>query len=125
MSEREAPPVPPQGAPLLWVRGLALASLVGLAALLLSGLWQRVVVPSEASPWTAEGQQLVVTARRTTQLRVVVDGEVAMDGTLQGGGERTFHGRHIAVDVSAIDHVRLRRNGERIVPQGLRMCHGG
>lgn len=114
------PATPPQGAPLWFVRGLAGASVVALAGLVVSLIWERVAQELPALPESARPQQqLVIVARQTTHLRVESDGTELMDREVAGGEKLELAARErLVLDVRATSHVRIEWNGVVIVPQG-------
>ncbi len=113
--------VPPQGAPLILVRGMALISVLALVVLLGSALWQRLGFETEPAPAVvALDQTLSISARRNTRLRVVVDEEAPAEHVLAEGEQIEIQGvSRIEIELRAINHVRLRWNGDLVVPQGL------
>ncbi|HHO51217.1 MAG TPA: hypothetical protein ENK18_10175 [Deltaproteobacteria bacterium] len=123
LSELDPDPsvVPPQGAPLALVRGMALVSVLALAVLLGSALWQRLGFEVEAVPPGLEPDQLLsVSARRATHLRAVIDGGRVSEHALAEGEQLELKGiERIEIELEAINHVRLRWNDENVVPQGL------
>jgi helix-turn-helix protein len=124
VSASEDPPTtaitPPQGAPLWVVRAMAIASVVMLALLLLSLLWQRVSPRLSPLALTSHpDQQLAILARHPTKLQVRVDGDTVLDRALKEGEKVSFLGRDtIEVDLRAISDVKLEWNGAVVVPQG-------
>lgn len=113
--------LPPQGAPLALVRGMALVSVLALAVLLGSALWQRLGFEVEVAPSGLEpDQSLTVSARRATHLRAAIDGGALAEHTLAEGEQLELQGtERIELELEAINHVRLRWNDENVVPQGL------
>ena len=114
------PATPPQGAPLWFVRGLAGASILALAGLVVSLIWERIAAELPAVPESAAPeQQLVIVARQTTRLRVEADGTELLDREVAGGEKLEFAARErLEVDVRATSHVRIEWNGVVMVPQG-------
>jgi hypothetical protein len=122
-SSEDSPPLPaapPQGAPLWMVRAMAMTSVVALALVLGSLVWERVRASLPALPLGARpGQELVVVARRPTRLTVRVDGAPALDRAVKEGERLSFEGRDaIELDVRATSDVKLQWNGVTVVPQG-------
>ncbi|MEZ4319172.1 MAG: helix-turn-helix domain-containing protein [Myxococcota bacterium] len=113
-------PGEPPLVPLNVVRALGLGTLfmaLGLIAWLQWGPSRKVDVrpPVPAGP----DQEVAISALRNVALRVEVDGESAYDAVLTGGETLEFAAHDIIeIEVPAVDAVKLRFNGERIVPQG-------
>lgn len=115
-----APAAPPQGAPLWLVRAMALTSLVALVVVLGSVGWERLrpVLDRPAAAPVAD-QRVVIEARRTTTVRVGVDGARAQERAIAGGERIELAARdRVEVDVPVLADVRIEWNGETVVPQG-------
>ncbi len=114
------PPDPTAGAPLWVVRALATSSVVALLGLVAWQLWQQTSPPTDIVPPPIEPDQVVeVKAQRNTHVRLVVDGEVAVDRSLPGGESVEVAGHErIEVDVPSMADVRIRWNGVSVSPQG-------
>lgn len=115
------PGTPPVGGlPLQVVRALAMGSVLALFALIGWQAFQGRAERSAAPARTAvPDQHLSVLARHNTHVRVLVDGELAVDRPLPGGESLEFDAhREIVVEVPAVQAVRLEYNGRTIVPQG-------
>jgi hypothetical protein len=108
------------GAPLWLVRTMAIVSLVALLAVVGSATWERFRPVVTAPPQAAEAdQKLVIEARRSTRLKVAVDGGEAEEKAVAGGDRLELAARErLEVDLQAIGDVRLEWNGEAVVPQG-------
>jgi hypothetical protein len=114
------PPAPPQGAPLWFVRVLAMGSVVALVVLLSSLVWERLrpVLPTVPSADVPD-QRLILVARRDTELVVKVDGSTVLDRKVEHGEELEFvASERIELVLEATSHVRLEWNGVAVVPQG-------
>jgi transcriptional regulator with XRE-family HTH domain len=116
-----APPISPPRFPLWTVRIAAGAVCVVLIVLL---IWQFVGPGGgggqEVEP-TANGPDQIVRllARRTTHLKVIVDGEVVLDRRVPGGEEIRVAGhKRVEVHLEGADRARVEYNGDLIVPQG-------
>lgn len=121
LSPQEFPAVvPPGGAPLWVPRAMAFVSVAALLALLGSAIGQRLRPDPAAEPLPIlPDQQLEVTARRSTRLKVEVDGVQVLDRAVSGGEALRFEALdQIAVSLPAIADVQLLWNGENVVPLG-------
>lgn len=120
-SEPEPAVAAPSGAPLWAVRAIAATSVIGLVVVIASFTWERLaprLAPGTPVD-TAPDQVLVVHPVRTTNLRVVADGETRHEGEAAGGERLEFQAKdRIEVEVRAIADVKLEWNGQEIVPQG-------
>lgn len=124
--EEEYVPPPPSPIPLTAVRVIAL---VAAATLVILGGWQLwhqtlpaveaslpAPAPKEAGP---PDQKVSVTAEKAADLRVVVDGAVALERRVTPGETLEFEGRdRVEVDVPGAEAVKIRYNGELVSPQG-------
>jgi hypothetical protein len=121
--EAAAAAVPPQGAPLWVVRALAVSSLFALFVVLLSFGWERIrpMIGTGGGPVSElADQQLELTAKRSTVVKVTADGAVLHDGEVSGGESKTFDARdRIDLEVRSLADLTLRWNGEELVPQGV------
>lgn len=122
----EPPPDPPR-ARALWIPRIA--AFIAVFALIGAMAWQvrergmagvRVVAQALApAPPRPHDLEVRLTARRDTRLRVVADGEVALDGPVAPGESHAFHARaRIEVEVPAAEAVAIEYNGQPVVPQG-------
>jgi len=102
------------------VAGLALAAMVAVAT------WQVVgevdadesEAPTEVVP-AGPDQRVAVRARRTTRVRVLVDGEEAFNGRIPAGERMEFAGEdRVEVELTAAEAARVEYNGDVVVPQG-------
>ncbi len=119
-------PVLRAGLPLGTVRLVALGSIAALLGTLGLQLWRDPgIIPgleAALAPLVPVRDQVVtVEALRTVRIRAWEDGELVHDSKLPGGEELVLeaHAR-IALEVPATDAIRLRYNGERVVPLGRR-----
>ncbi len=125
--DEAAPPEPPPSAiPLAAVRVIAIVS---ASALILLGSWQlwnqtlpameaKLPDAAPAAP-SSPDQQVTISAERAAKLRVVVDGQVALDRQLSPGEKLDFVGRdRVEVDIPGAEAVKVVYNGETISPQG-------
>jgi len=108
--------------PLWLVRGVAAALCVALAV---AFVWTLTVDRSDPSgvsvapPPNAPDQHVSVTARRTTHVKLVVDGEIVLDRPIPGGERVEVAGhRRIEVHLEGADAARVEYNGDVVVPQG-------
>lgn len=113
-------PTPPQGAPLWFVRALAVCSVLALVLLMSSLVWERLqLVLPEVPLSNTPDQRLVVVARRDTDLVVLVDGSTVLDRKVAHGEQFEFIASEtVEVRTEGISHLRLEWNGVAIVPQG-------
>jgi hypothetical protein len=119
---------PPEPWPPLWVvRGIALLAVCGLLGVAgwqvwAHGLDDAVDVAGDmvaGTPDPGPDQRLSLEVRREAPFRVVVDGEVVLDGRLPPGRTLSFQARdRIEVDVTGAEDALIQYNGQRIVPQG-------
>ncbi len=125
-TDAPAPAPPPSRIPLVVVRAIALGSVFLLFAAMgwqvrERGLLGVEVVTEALAPAATEGPDLSVRVvpRRAVSLRVRVDGEIVVDGSVAPGVPREFHGRErIELDVPGAEAVAVAFNGRAIVPQG-------
>jgi transcriptional regulator with XRE-family HTH domain len=117
-----APPAPPLAAPVWTVRVLATALSAALAAALVwtfTAEWGATDHAALAPPPNAPDQHVALTARRTTHVKIVVDGEVVLDRAIPGGERVEVAGhRRVEVDLEGADAARVEYNGDLVVPQG-------
>lgn len=123
-----APPAPPElpehRLPLPAVRLVVLGALVTFAVLLgvrvVQSLTREPVVEGpRVFPVAAPDQHVEVTALVDAPLTLTVDGRVAFDRVLATGESIEVHAHdRIEVELSAAEQVRVRYNGEAVVPQG-------
>lgn len=114
-----APPPPPSRRA-LWPIRLA-AGAVCLVLLALLGLQVGGEGGGEApvAEANAPDQRVTLRARRTTRLRVLVDGEVVLDRKVPGGERIEVAGHHrVEVHLEGADAARVEYNGQPILPQG-------
>jgi len=115
------PPGPPPAFP-LWTVRIAAGFVCAILVVLL--VWQfvggRTTAEEEVVPSTTGPDQVVrLLARRTTHLKVIVDGEVVLDRQVPGGEEIEVAGHErVEVHLEGADTTRVEYNGELIVPQG-------
>lgn len=101
------------------VAGALCAALIGLLVWMLSGSPPVADTGSVGAAANAPDQVVVVTARRTTHLEVLVDGEVVLDREVPGGERIEVAGhRRVEVRLEGADSARVEYNGELVVPQG-------
>jgi len=120
LGARVAAPVDTSTVPLWAVRWVA-----GTAVLLVFGMvgWQTWRPSADSTPepevlTEVPALELRLRPRRSVPMRVTVDDAVAHDGDVAGGQELSFAGDRIAVELPAVDAVRLEYDGQAIVPQG-------
>jgi transcriptional regulator with XRE-family HTH domain len=119
-------PVRRAGLPLRTVRLLATVSVLALVSAVCLQIWREPsLVPgleqALAPPPDMPDQRVHVATRRTVWLTVTIDGVVVHDRETPGGFEKTFEARdEVTVTFPAADAVRLRYNGQSIVPLGRR-----
>ncbi|MBW1876913.1 MAG: helix-turn-helix domain-containing protein [Deltaproteobacteria bacterium] len=116
-----SPPGAPTGFPLWTVRIAAGAVCVVLVVLLVGQFVGRGGAQEEEVVPIADGPDQVVrlVARRTTHLKVIVDGEVVLDRQVPGGEEIRVAGHErVEVHLEGADTTRVEYNGDLIVPQG-------
>jgi hypothetical protein len=113
---------PPRGAPLWVVRALAVTSLFALFVVLASWVWERARPLLDAPEVTSIelDQEVQLTARRGTHVRVLTDGLVVLDADLAGGDKQTFTARdRVEIEVAQLSALGVRWNGQDVVPQGV------
>jgi transcriptional regulator with XRE-family HTH domain len=118
----EAGEAPPPRTPLWAIRILAAGLCVVLLAAVVWTLRRDLLPVTSEAPAIAPNapdQRVSVLARRTTHLRVLVDGAVVLDRAVPGG-ERVEVAGHRSVEVAleGADAARVEYNGELVVPQG-------
>jgi transcriptional regulator with XRE-family HTH domain len=127
VDEVPEPPADPPRASALWVpRAAAFVAVLGLLGAMAwqvreRGLGGVQVVADALGPAAPRSHDLEVrlTARRDARLRVVADGEVALDGAVAPGASHAFRARdRIEVYVPAAEAVAIEYNGQPVVPQG-------
>lgn len=113
---------PTSRVPLWVVRVVAASAFVGLLAM---AVWRvrQLDLPSDAPEDAAAAaiadQHLRIRALKVAPLRVIVDGEVAVDRTLAPGEEVAVDGRdRVEIDVPSCDAVKISWNDDAVVPQG-------
>lgn len=122
VEEPHVPPSPgePSLIPLNVVRAVGLGTLFTALGLISWLQWGPSSRTDSRPPQPDVADQFVsIAARQNTRVEARVDGEPAHNGILTGGDSLEFSAhRRIELDVSAVEGVRIRYNGERIVPQG-------
>jgi transcriptional regulator with XRE-family HTH domain len=119
-----APETPPRAReiPLWAVRAGAAALCVALGAgflWTLSTEWTAPEAGAPSPPPNAPDQHVSLTARRTTHVKILVDGEVVLDRAVPGGERVEVAGhRRIELHLEGADAVRVEYNGDLVVPQG-------
>lgn len=117
-------PIPPPRAeiPLWAIRTVAATLCVALA---LAFVWTLALdrdgatAEAVAPPPNAPDQNVSVLARRTTHVKLVVDGEIVLDRAVPGGERVEVAGhRRVEVHLEGADAARVEYNGDVVVPQG-------
>ena len=121
----DAPVLPPgdDGSVPLWaVRWLAVASVLAVFGTV---AWQTWKPTADGGPIREEvasaapALEVQISPRKSVHVKVLVDDAVALDAQIPGGRAITFAGkRRVAVEVPAVDAVRIEYDGQPIVPQG-------
>ncbi len=113
-------PGEPPLVPLNVVRAVGLGTLFVALGLIAWTQWSsNRPVDTGPPPPLLPDQAVSVAARRSVAVKVTVDGESAYDAVLAGGESIDFEAHdEIAVEVPAVEAVRIRYNGDRIIPQG-------
>lgn len=112
--------VPEPAVPLHIVRLIGITTLFAVIGLYSWHRWGSNLQPTtEPTAPRERDQHVEVQARRNVRVAVWVDGEAVHDGVMKGGDRQAFDAfDHVAVEVGAVDAVKLRYNGRAIVPQG-------
>ena len=118
--------------PLLWVAGVVAVALVGFVIYLYfsppRSTQVATAVSASASPSTSLGtpaparqpsvlpavKTLAVHLTATSWLRVVVDGNVSIEGTFPAGTNKSFHGRNALVRVGNAGGVQITVDGRPV-----------